>query len=171
MREMEFFETPQLVPDEDWNLSNPRANLLRARSITKHVPEILEDFGLSELLHLGGNVGGQIALISKTSRLLEYYVHYEIGDIPSLGHCATQVKLWRSLNASVIGFETKELMFENHLWRHLLSWLEKLKSYSAVGVWIYPSEGSCAKLVVESDDLSEWTYVIPLWTQPNESGS
>ena len=68
-------------------------------------------------------------------------------------------------------FETKELMFEDHLWRHLLSWLEKLKSYSAVGVWIYPSEGSYAKLVVESDDLSEWTYVIPLWTQPNESGS
>jgi hypothetical protein len=57
-----------------------------------------------------GNVGGQIGLVSKTSGLLEYYVHYEVSDDLRLKRCASQVKLWRSLYASVqglarIGFE------------------------------------------------------------------
>lgn len=113
MKDLEFDQTPQIIGDEDWNLSNRRANAARASGILRHKPVVLEDFPVAELVHLAGEFGGQYALISKRDKLLEYYVHYEIHAHPVLGRCATQIKLWRSRTATVQGLASK--VFDTYL--------------------------------------------------------
>jgi hypothetical protein len=113
MRFQELVETPQIIPDQDWNLSDPKANAVRAAGILRYKPEVLEHFPAAQLVRLAGNVGGQYGLISTKTNLLEYYVHYEISTLPMLGRCATQVKLWRSRTATVQGLATK--VFDQYL--------------------------------------------------------
>jgi hypothetical protein len=113
VKDLEFDQTPQIIGDEDWNLSNRRANAARAAGILRHGPVVLEDFPVAELVHLAGEFGGQYALISKRDKLLEYYVHYEIHAHPVLGRCATQIKLWRSRTATVQGLASR--VFDTYL--------------------------------------------------------
>ncbi len=95
------FEAPQLVPPNDWNLSDRRTNLARAADFSRYPVEVFRSFPRANLLIQAGNVGGQIGLLSKVTGLLEYYVHYETATLPPFGKSATQVKLWRSPTASV----------------------------------------------------------------------
>lgn len=113
MRYTEIVEAPQIIGDQDWNLSNRAANYARAAGILKHKPEVLEKFPSTELVRLIGNVGGQYGLISTRTHLLEYYVHYEKKNIPTLGNCATQIKLWRSRTATVQNLAAK--VFDTYL--------------------------------------------------------
>jgi hypothetical protein len=103
----------QIIGDEDWRLSDRRANSARAASLVEHHPEILEDFPAAQLVRLAGPFGGQFGLISKRTDLLEYYVQYEVGAFPALGRCATQIKLWRSRTATVQGLAAK--VFDRYL--------------------------------------------------------
>lgn len=96
-------EAPQIIQPTDWNLSNRSVNAAYAGYFKRYPVEVFRDFPTAQLLVQAGNVGGQIGLLSKITGLLEYYVHYEIADLGTLGHCATQIKLWRSTRASVQG--------------------------------------------------------------------
>lgn len=100
---MELLEAPQIVPPTDWNLSDRRVNSGYAAYFKRYPVEEFRDYPTAKLLVQVGNVGGQIGLLSKTTGLLEYYVHYQTADLGPLGHCATQVKLWRSRRATVQG--------------------------------------------------------------------
>lgn len=114
MRYHEFMdivvESPQLVAPLDWNLTDPKVNATYAAHFTRYPVEEFRDYPTAKLLVQAGNVGGQIGLLSKITGRLEYYVHYEISDYGVLGHCATQIKLWRARTATVqnlarIGFQ------------------------------------------------------------------
>lgn len=77
VRFQEIAETPQIVPDEDWNLDNRQSNAARAADLLRYNPEVLEQFPAAQLVRLAGTVGGQYGLISTRDRLLEYYVQYD----------------------------------------------------------------------------------------------
>lgn len=113
MRFSEIGESPQIVGDEDWQLSDPRVNLAKARSLRAPGHEILASYRTADLIRLSGRFGGQIGLVNNQHGTLEYYVHYEVATFPMLRRSATQIKLWRKRTASIQGLAS--MVVDRHL--------------------------------------------------------
>jgi len=100
MKYLEIVESPQLIEPEDWNLGNKSSNIMLANRFLASDPILIKQYPIAKLMYREGNVGGEVALIERDGKL-SYYVQYEIHSLNHLGRCATQVKLWRSMDASV----------------------------------------------------------------------
>lgn len=167
-------EMPELVSAMDWDYPNPKTNRQKTQEILSNNPATIGSFPTANLVQLDGNFGGQIALISTKTNLMEYYVHYEITNFPALGRCATQVKLWRHSLCSVMNIASK--VFDEVLLtsfdtivsdsrqtdRGREFWLGRIAGYAnskTVGL-MYGTEIRTYDL---KDDLSSWIIAQDAW--------
>jgi hypothetical protein len=115
-------ESPQMVGDTDFNLTDDAHNEKLAAELIRKEQELLEDSDDYRLFLTGNKVNGYICLVDKEpTPQINYLVRYQAKNFKAIGSTVTQVAIWRrDSGPGVIGITDK--VFGGYL----------LKNYDAV---------------------------------------
>lgn len=107
----ELFQTPQIVAPTDFNLADATANCQLAQKLIKKKTETIEDTADYEIIRTGSVRNGNIALLNKHNRLIDYLVHYNAKHYSHIGQTVTQLRLWRRAASPYVQGITRRIFF------------------------------------------------------------
>jgi len=98
MKICHLMEMPQVTTTNlDWGLSTDVVNRRRANMLLHDNPSPIRIFSAGKLY----KTLQEVFFVSNDTGLIDYYMKYKNGQIPGLGQCATQVKVWRRAGIGV----------------------------------------------------------------------
>lgn len=107
-----IYESPQLVPGTDFGLDKEASNEKFATSLLKKLKHTYKDDEDTILFKTGDDVNGYIALLNKSTSLLDYVIKYEGSNRKALGKAVSQVKLWRRRGSPYVQGMTRKVFFD-----------------------------------------------------------
>lgn len=113
-----IFESPQIVGPTDFELSNPVRNRVLADKILKKASETIDDRPNYVIVRAGDERNGNIALIDKAMRRIDYIVHYHRANYAFLSTTVTQLMLWRRRASPWVQGLTRRIFFDYLLKRY-----------------------------------------------------
>lgn len=92
MKATDLFEMPQVLTHTmDWGLPDDEKNKRRTLMLLHTNPVAIREFVAGKLY----KTNKEVFFVSNSSGLIDYYMTYETKQLPELGRCATQIKVWR----------------------------------------------------------------------------
>ena len=135
MTKKKLFEMPYLATGYmTFGLEDPELNARRKDMIVNSDPVVLWDKNGGTLYFLKSISGGQFCYVSETTKRIEYYMQYTAFDMPRMGRCATQVKVWTRASPRGISAE----VFFNYMLSNQFDTMvsDRIQSYDGRRFWI-----------------------------------